>query len=128
MVFHEQLYQLYLTFSYLYAYFLSLKAENSSTCSIGVWTSTHESIVRGVLLLEHVVRTKIGSAEVQPAAQRHDIDVDVNADTVDILFTVSLTLPYRARSGELCRTDCRVTDVLLPLRLSATLCTFRQRV
>jgi len=75
--------------------------ERRSTCSIGVWTSAHQSIVSGVLLLEDVVRTKIGSAEVQPAAQWHDIDVDVNTDTVDILFTVPLTLSYRARSREL---------------------------
>jgi len=81
-----------------------------------------------VLLLEDVVRTKIGTAEVQPAAQRDDIDVDIDTDTVDILLAVALTLSYSARSGELSRTDCRVADILLPLRLGATLCISRKRV
>ena len=79
-----------------------------------------------VLLLEDVIRTKIGTAEVHPAAKRNDVDVDVDTGTVDILLAVMHTLSYRARSGELGRTDCRVADILLPLRLRATLYTSRQ--
>jgi len=77
------------------------------------------------LLRVDVISTNVVAAEVRPAAKRNDVDVDVDADTLDDLFTEVEALPYRTRPDMLSRTDCRVTIVLLPLRLSAPLYTSR---
>ena len=73
----------------------------------------------GVLLLVDVVRMQVVSVEVRPAAQRDDVVVDVDTDAAGRPLAVVETLSDGARSGVLGRTERRVADIPLPLRLIA---------
>jgi len=85
------------------------------TCCGGVGTSADESIVTGVLLLVDVRRSNVGGVEVWPAAQRNNVDVDVDADTARVPFTEVETLSDGAQcSWVFSRTDRCVAVVLLP--------------
>jgi len=81
----------------------------------------------GVLLLVYIRRMEVISVEVRPTTKWNNVDVDVDTDAVDVLFAVVQTLFDRARSDMSGRTDCRVTVVLLPRRLSAARYTTHQR-
>jgi len=98
---------------------------SSTTCSVGGGAPADESIVAGVLLLEDIVGAQIGATEMHPAAQRHDVRVDVDADAVNVQFALVQTLADCSRSGDLARTDGRVTGIPFPLRLTARLYTTR---
>ena len=77
-----------------------------------------------VLLMEDVRSMKVRDVQVQPTAKWDNVDIDVDGDTLGVLFAVFLTLPDRAwMACMLNSTDRRVADVLLPLCLGATLYT-----